>query len=160
MSGVPWPAARRSAATPRSRAKPDSVTNAAGSKAGFDHYWPFTLDGTTTFTFDSCGVSFDSVVSVFDQSGPSVLDLEELADGDTYSMVSNEYIGFAKVNKGLNIVEGRLRTADAILENEASALSPHAELLPDPPLFFFSPSLLSVSALITLPLFGSPALRR
>jgi len=141
MSGVPWPAARRSAATPRSRAKPDSVTNAAGSKAGFDHYWPFTLDGTTTFTFDSCGVSFDSVVSVFDQSGPSVLDLEELADGDTYSMVSNGYSGFVKVKKGLIIVEGRLRTDDAILENDVSALSSHAELGCGAPCSRSSPSL-------------------
>ena len=37
---------------------------------------------------------------------PFVLDLEELADGDTYSMVANEYSGSAKVKKGLNIVKG------------------------------------------------------
>ena len=74
-------------------------------------------------------------------NNPLVLDLEKLADGDTYSIVSDENSGFAKVKKGLNIVEGRPRTDDAILENDVSALSPHAELGCGAPCSRSSPSL-------------------
>jgi len=74
-------------------------------------------------------------------NNPLVLDFEKLADGDTYSIVSDEYSGFTKVKKGLNIVEGRLRTDDAILENDVSALSPHAELGCGAPCSRSSPSL-------------------
>ena len=72
---------------------------------------------------------------------PFVLALEKLADGDTYSLASEEHSGFAKVKKGLNIVQGRLRTDDAILENDVSALSPHAELGCGAPCSRPSPSL-------------------
>ena len=72
---------------------------------------------------------------------PFVLALEKLADGDTYSLASEEHSGFAKVKKGLNIVQGRLRTDDAILENDVSALSPHAELGCGAPCSRSSPSL-------------------
>ena len=74
-------------------------------------------------------------------NNPIVLDFEKLADGDTYSMVSNGYSGFVKVKKGLIIVEGRLRTDDAILENDVSALSSHAELGCGAPCSRSSPSL-------------------
>ena len=93
---------------------------------------------------------------------PFVLDLEELADGDTYSMVANEYSGFAGVKRGLDKVEGRLRTDAAILENDVSALSPHAELLPDPPPTCARATLLPllflsfISPPLALPLFGVP----
>jgi len=50
---------------------------------------------------------------------PYVVDLEKLADGDTYSMVCNELLGFASVKRGLQKVEGRLRTDAAILEQDA-----------------------------------------
>jgi len=95
--------------------------------------WTFADQSTLTGMLERAGASG---LQITGGTGPGVLRYAELSAGDTYSMVFQDRSGFAKVKKGLNIVEGRLRTADAFLENDVSALSldlsPHAEILPDP----------------------------
>ena len=106
--------------------------------------WTFPDQSTLTGMLERAGASG---LQITGGTGPGVFDLEKLADSDTYSMVFRDRSGFAKVKKGLNVVKGRLGTADAFLENHVSTMSPHAEHLPAPP-----PRACPASAL--LPLFN------